>query len=92
MYGTLLAAAGRQHLVRIVRSDVGPLSSDNCPWAFRHASRDLDMVVQGDDFNTAGSGDDFVWSSQKLNEKLELVQKTILGPGYDSEAAVLVAV
>ena len=26
------------------------------------------------------------WLSQKLNEKIELVQKTRLGPGYDSEA------
>ena len=47
------------------------------------------MVVHGDDFIIAGSCDDFDWSSKKLNEKLELVQRAILGPGYDSEAAVL---
>ena len=29
------------------------------------------------------------WLSQKLNEKLEMVQKTRLGPGYDREATVL---
>ena len=47
------------------------------------------MVVHGDDFIVAGCGDDLDWLSQKLNEKLELVQKGRLGPGYDSEANVL---
>ena len=47
------------------------------------------MVVHGDEFIIAGDGDDLDWSSQKLNEKLELVQKARLGPGYDSEATVL---
>ena len=47
------------------------------------------MVVRGDDFMVAGCGDDLDWLSQKLNEKLELVQKVRLGPGYDSEATVL---
>ena len=43
----------------------------------------------GDDFVVAGDGDDLDWLSQKLNEKLELVQKARLGPGYDGEATVL---
>ena len=43
----------------------------------------------GDDFIVAGDGDDLDWLSQKLNEKLELVQKARLGPGYDCEATVL---
>ena len=43
----------------------------------------------GDDFIVAGYGDDFDWLSLKLNEKLQLVQKARLGPGYDSEATVL---
>ena len=30
-----------------------------------------------------------IWLSQKLGEKLELVQKARMGPGYDSEATVL---
>ena len=47
------------------------------------------MVVHGDDFIIAGDGDDLDWLSHKLNEKLELVQKARLGPGYDSEATVL---
>ena len=45
--------------------------------------------MHGDDFIVAGCGDDLDWQSQKLNEKLELVQKARLGPGYDSEATVL---
>ena len=48
-----------------------------------------DMVVHDDDFIVAGCGDDLDWLSQKLNEKLELVPKARLGPGYDSEATVL---
>ena len=47
------------------------------------------MVLHGDDFIFAGCGDDLDWLSQKLNEKLELVQKARLGPGYDSGATVL---
>ena len=44
------------------------------------------MVVHGDDFIIAGDGDDLDWRTQKLNEKLELVQKARLGPGYDKQA------
>ena len=47
------------------------------------------MVVHGDDFIVAGDGDDLDWLLQKLNEKLESVQRARLGPGYDSEATVL---
>ena len=79
------AAAGWQHLVRNVSADIG---SSNCPCAFAHASRDLDMVVHGDDFIIAGPADDFDWLSQKLNEKLVIVQRTRLGPAYFSEATV----
>ena len=89
MYGTLLAAAGWQHLVQKVGADFGLLSSSNCPCAFGHSTQDLGMLVHGDDFIVAGDGDDLAWLSQKLNEKLELVQKARLGPGYDSEATVL---
>ena len=88
-YGTLPAAAGWQHLVQKVGTAIGLLSSSNCPCASGHSTRDLDMVVHGDDFIVAGDGDDLDWLFQKLNEKLELVQKAGLGPGYDSEATVL---
>ena len=47
------------------------------------------MVVHGDDLIVVGCGDDLVWLSQKVNEKLELVQRAGLGPAYDSEATVL---
>ena len=70
MYGTLLAATGWQYLVQRVSTDIGLLSSSSCPCAFGLASRDLEMVVHGDDFIIAGSGDSLDWSSQKLNEKL----------------------
>ena len=33
------------------------------------------MVVHGDDFIVAGCGDNLDWLSQKLNEKLECVQR-----------------
>ena len=85
MYGTLPAPAGWQHLVQKVGADIGPLSSNIFPCA----SRDLDMVVHGDDFILAGCGEDLDWLSQKLNENLELKQRTRLGSGYDSEETVL---
>ena len=88
MCGTLPAAAGWQHFVQKVGTDIGLLSSSCSPCAFGHSTRDLDMVVHGDDFLVVGDGDDFDWLFKKLNEKLELVQKARLGPGYDSEATV----
>ena len=89
MYGTLPAAAGWQHLVQKVAEDIGLLCSSNCPCGLGHSSRELDMVVHGDDFIVAGCGADLDWLSQKHNEKFELVQKARLGPGHDSEATVL---
>ena len=83
MYGTLPAAARWQHFVQKFGTDIGLLSSSNCPRAFGHSTRDL-VVVHCDDFIVAGDGDDLDWLIQKLNEKLELVQKARLG-----EATVL---
>ena len=83
MYGTLRATAGWQHVVQKVGADIGLLRSRKCPCAFGNSSTDLHMVVHGDDFIVAGCGDDVDWLSQKLNEKLELVQNARLGPGYD---------
>ena len=68
MYGTLPAAAGWQHLVQKVGADIGLLSSSSCPCTFGHASRDLDIVVDGDDFIVAGCGDDLDWLSQSERE------------------------
>ena len=65
MCGTLPAAAGWQHLVQKVVTDIGLLRSSSCPCAFGHSTRDLDMVVHGDDFIVAGDGYDLDWLSQK---------------------------
>ena len=70
MYGTLLAAAGWQRIVQKVGTDIGLLSSRICPGAFGHSTRDLDMVVHGDEFIIAEDGDDLDWLPQKLGEKL----------------------
>ena len=80
MYGTLPAAAGWQHFGQKLGADIGLLCSSNCACAFGHSSRDLDIFVLDDEFVVAGCGDDLDWLSQKLNEKLELVQKARLGP------------
>ena len=63
--------------------DISLLSSSNCPRAFGHASRDLDMVVHGDGFVVAGCGDGLNWLSQKLNEMLELVLCDVQRPRAD---------
>ena len=89
MHGTFPAAARWQHLVQKVGTDIGLLNSSNCPCAFGHSTRDLDMVVHGNDFIIAGDGDDLDWLSQRLIEKLELAHKARLGPGCDSERTVL---
>ena len=88
MYGTLPQQDGIILFRNLVLTLACPVQAVvHC--AFGHSSRDLDMVVHGDDFIVAGCGDDPDWLSQKLNEKLQLVQKPSLGPGYDSEATVL---
>ena len=43
------------------------------------------MGVHGGDFIVAQCADDLDWLSQKLNEKLKLVQNASSGLGYDSE-------
>ena len=58
------------------------------------AQADVDMRVihagkRPLDFIIAGDGDDLGWLSQKLSEKLELVQKARLGLGHDNKATVL---
>ena len=55
MYFTFLAATGWQPFVQKVGADIVLLSSSTCPFVFVYASRDLDMVVFGDDFIFAGS-------------------------------------
>ena len=62
-------------------AEVGLLSSRNCPCAFGCLTRDLDMVVHGDDVIVAGRGGDVDCVSQHLNENLE-VQQATLGLGY----------
>ena len=79
MYGTLLAAAGWQHLVRKLGADIGLLSSTNCPCAFGHASRDSDMAVHGDDFIVAGCGDDRDWQSQKTEREARVGAESQIG-------------
>ena len=60
-----------------------------CVWTHHETSRDVDVVVHGDDVIVAGCGEDLDWLSLKLIEKLELVQKARWGPGNDREASVL---
>ena len=83
MNGTIPAAAGWQHLVQKVGTDIDLLSSSNSPCAFGHSNRDLDMVMYGNDFIVAGDGDDLDWLFQKLNEKLEWKKATSV-IGYDT--------
>ena len=80
MHCTLPAAAGRQHSAQKVGADMCLLSGSKCPCAFGHEALDLDVVVRGDVFIIAGSGEDLEWLTQKLNESLEL--------GYHNEAVV----
>ena len=84
----LPSAVAWQHHVQKVGAYIGLLSSSNFPFALVRATRDLDMVVHGDNI-IAGCGEDLGWLSQKLSEKLGLVQKARLGPRYDGEATVL---
>ena len=84
MSGTLSAAAA-QHLVQRVGADSGQLSLSKRPSALGYETRDMDMVVHGDDFIVAGCVEGLDWESQKLNENLDPKQ----APRYHSEAIVL---
>ena len=86
--GTLPAPAG-QHLVQRVGADNGQLSLSKRPCALGYETRDMDMVVHGDEFIVAGCVEGLDQQSQKLNENLDPVQKPRLAPRYDSEAIVL---
>ena len=87
MYGTLPAAAGWQtprstSWHRHLLAQLKQLST--CIWVTHQGDLGHGLCM-GDDFNIAGDGEDLDWLSQKLNEKIELVQKARLGPGDDNE-------
>ena len=75
MYGRLPSAAGWQHLVQKVGTEVGLLSSSNCLCAFGHSTRDLVSV----DFIVAGDGDDLDLLLQKLNEEARVGAESQIG-------------
>ena len=52
------AGAGWQYLFHEVCADIDLFCASNCPCAFGHSTRVLDMVLRVDDFIVAGCGDD----------------------------------
>jgi hypothetical protein len=60
---------------------------------FRHAARNIDIVVHGDDFTILGTSFDIAWVHGKLAEKYELKLRGVMGsplnPGSLAEISVL---
>jgi len=47
---------------------------------FRHAERDVNIVVHGDDFTILGTVSDIYWVKNGLEEKYELKMRGVMGP------------
>lgn len=50
---------------------------------FRHASRDIDAIVHGDDFVSTTDSDDLLWLSSILESKFELTTTIVGHDKYD---------
>ena len=52
----------------------------SAPCLFRHKSRDLSVVVHGDDFTILGGEADLLWFRGKMQEVYEIKDKGVIGP------------
>ena len=90
MYGTRTAANNWQKFYTKVLLDNGFKRTRACTCTFRHTSRDIDLVVHGDDFISTGDGEDLQWLRMLFETKFE-ISTNVIGheAGDDTQLKVL---
>ena len=90
MYGTRTAANNWQKFYTKVLLDNGFKRTRACTCTFRHTSRDIDLVVHGDDFISTADGEDLQWLRMLFEIKFE-ISTNVIGheAGDDKQLKVL---
>ena len=89
MYGTRPAASNWQKCYTQLLLDHGFRRTRASTCMFRHAERDIDLLVHGDDFFNTGEGEDLVWLKGVLESKFE-ISTNIIGEDDGDENQVKV--
>eukprot|EP00973_Karenia_brevis_P093559 12417904-Karenia_brevis.AAC.1 len=84
MYGTRKAAQNWQKCVHGSLSKLGFRCGQASPCIYWHPKRDIVTMVHGDDFISAGGGDDLSWMSKSLEKQFEISTETI-GPEHSDQ-------
>ncbi len=69
MYGTRDAAQNSEASYTATLVENAFVQGKSTPCAFRHSTRDLSLVVHGDDFTALGDDDDLDWLVEVLQEQ-----------------------
>ena len=80
MYGTLDAAQSWGDHYSKILTDAGFIKGLASPCHFFHPSRDIPLLVHGDDFIAAAEDDQLEWVEKLLKGKYEC-KSTLIGPG-----------
>ena len=78
MYGIRLAPSNWNNCYSNLLFGNGLTRARGSTCVFYNTCKYIDLIVQGDDFVTAGNSEDFLWL-QKLFEKTFLISTTIIG-------------
>ena len=84
LYGTREAAAAWQSTVTHHFSQFGFKVSSVNPCVHSHLSRDIQVLVHGDNYLLSGRLEDFQWFRKQFEDKFEL-KTSILGPSIHSK-------
>ena len=79
LYGTRDAPALWERFAASQLEDLGFIRGSASPCVFRHASRDLVVLIHGDDFVFAGAAADLVWVHKELEQRILLKKVGTLG-------------
>ena len=82
MYGTRPAASNWQKCYTDLLVDNGFNRTRACACTFRHAERDIDLIVHGDDFLSVADQDDLKWLGEVLRKRFEISTNVI---GHEDE-------
>ena len=90
VYGTRDAGMIWEQCYRDALENIGFVSGVSNPCLFHHPTRDLTIVVHGDDFTALGTDHDLDWYTAELEKVFEIKVRGRLGEGTaDSEIRIL---
>ena len=90
LYGTRDAAKEWQKTLSRHLVSIGFVAGRGHPSIFAHPTRDIKMLVHGDDYFPSGAGKDLDWLESELGKAYEIqTQRLGIGPGRETEVKIL---